>query len=76
MEITEKIYQHIKVMPVEMANQVMDFIQFLELKNQNLLSKDIEETLYILNNPLLMRQIEKSQETYKNGTGHVVDIIE
>ena len=42
-------------MPVEMANQVMDFIQFLELKNQNLLSKDIEETLYpTLRTPIII----------------------
>jgi len=68
MEIADEIYQHVKAMPVEMANQVMDFIEFLELKHQQSASSlGNEETLYVLNNPTLMQQIERSQQTYQQG---------
>lgn len=67
MEIADKIYQHVKSMPSEMADEVLDFIEFLELKY----SKNTEETAYILNNQSLMQQIVQSQQTFQQGTGYI-----
>ncbi len=66
MEIAEKIHAHIKNMPIEMANEVLDFIEFLESKYQH-----FNETRYVLNNPLLMAQITESQKTFENKTGYI-----
>jgi|WetSurMetagenome_2_1015567.scaffolds.fasta_scaffold02938_2 hypothetical protein len=66
MEIVEKIHEHVKKMPFEMANEVLDFVEFLESKHQN-----IQETDYVLNNPFLMAQIAQSQKTFENETGYI-----
>lgn len=67
MEIADKIYQHVKAMPSEMADEVLDFIEFLELKY----SKNTKETAYILNNQSLMQQIAQSQQTFQQGIGYI-----
>jgi hypothetical protein len=66
MEIAEKIHEHVKKMPFEMASEVLDFIEFLESKHQH-----FQETDYVLNNPLLMAQIAQSQKTFQQGTGYI-----
>lgn len=32
MQITDEIHEHVKKMPIEMAREVLNFIEFLELK--------------------------------------------
>jgi hypothetical protein len=34
MKIADEIYQHVQMMPIDMANQIIDFIEFLESKYQ------------------------------------------
>jgi hypothetical protein len=74
MEIADKIYQHVKAMPTEMANEVFNFIEFLEFKHgiTKIPLERTEETTYILNNPSLMQQIVQSQQTFQQGTGYAV----
>ena len=66
MEIAEKIHEHVKKMPFEMASEVLDFIEFLESKYQS-----CQETNSVLNNPVLMAQIAQSQKTFQQGTGYI-----
>lgn len=74
MEIADKIYQRVKAMSSERANEVLDFVEFLESKDSKNASvtENIDETDYILNNVSLMQQIAQSQQTFQQGTGYVV----
>ena len=79
MDIATTVYEHVKTMPQTKAYQVLDFVQWLEhrpltetdsitLSTQDWTS--VQETLYVLQNSSLMKQIAGSLETYQQGTGY------
>ena len=49
MGIAEEIHEHIKKMPLEMANEVLDFIKCLEVRhlNANVKSEEVMQHLQI-----------------------------
>ncbi len=82
MTIADIIYEHVKTMPLTMAREVLDFIEFLESKptlegseEQITLNRkeweSLQETLYVLQNASLMKQITQSVETFKQGRGYI-----
>ena len=82
MTIADIIYEHVKTMPVTMAREVLDFIEFLESKQTLAETEDqitlnrkewesLQETLYVLQNASLMKQIAQSAETFKQGRGYI-----
>jgi len=80
MTIADIIYEHVKAMPTAMVREVLDFIEFLESKrtSEDKITLDLkeweslQETLYVLQNPSLMKQIAHSTETFRQGTGYKV----
>ena len=63
-------------MPATMAHEVLDFIEFLESRSAQQESEDkmmlnlkewesLQETLYVLQNSSLMKQITQSIKTFK-----------
>ncbi len=86
MSIADTIYQHVKAMPPPMAKEVLDFIEFLSSRHKPAEVKTItvsaqeweslQETLYVLQNHDLMRQIARSTETYQQGKGYVLSAEE
>jgi hypothetical protein len=81
MNIADIIYQHVKVMPPPLAQEVLDFIEFLASRPKSAKTnaitvsaqewESLQETLYVLQNSDLMRQISASAETYRQGKGYV-----
>ena len=74
--IADIIYEHVKTMPATMAREVLDFIEFLESRSAQQESEDkmmlnlkewesLQETLYVLQNSSLMKQITQSIKTFK-----------
>jgi len=68
-------------MPSPMAQEVLDFIEFLSSRHKADKVETItvsaqewqslQETLYVLQNSDLMRQIADSTETYRQGKGYI-----
>jgi hypothetical protein len=82
MNIADTIYQHVQSMPSPLAQEVLDFIQFLESKSKLATTVNtvtvsaqewdsLQETLYVLQNTELMRQIAASEQSYRQHTGYV-----
>ncbi|MFI3218252.1 MAG: DUF2281 domain-containing protein [Methylococcales bacterium] len=68
MNTAELIYEKSKQLPESLAHQVLDYLEFLEIKYQ----QEIEsETLYVLQNNALMQQIKESEKTFSNKTGFI-----
>ncbi len=77
MNIADIIYQHVQAMPPPLAQEVLDFIEFLASRPKpataNTITvsaqewESVQETLYVLQNSDLMRQISASAETYRQG---------
>ena len=78
MDIATAVYEQVKMMPHARASQVLDFVQWLESKPSAVETvtlstqewASLQETLYVLQNPSLMKQIASSLETYQQGTGY------
>jgi hypothetical protein len=82
MNIADTIYQHVQSMPSPLAQEVLDFIQFLEAKSKPATTANtvtvsaqewnsLQETLFVLQNTELMRQIAASEQSYRQHTGYV-----
>lgn len=81
MTIADIIYEYVKTMPVAKAREVLNFIEFLESKptpgeeEEITLNRkeweSLQETLYVLQNASLMKQIAQSMETFKQGKGYI-----
>jgi hypothetical protein len=68
MNTAELIYEKSKQLPESLVHQVLDYLEFLEIKYQ----QEIEsETLYVLQNNSLMQQIKESEKTFANKTGFI-----
>lgn len=85
--IADIIYEHVKTMPAAMAHEVLDFIEFLESRPAQQESEDkitlnlkewesLQETLYVLQNSSLMKQIAQSTKTFKQGMGYIHSLEE
>jgi PHD/YefM family antitoxin component YafN of YafNO toxin-antitoxin module len=78
MDIATTVYEQVKTMPQAKAYQVLDFVQWLESKPSSAETitlstqewANLQETLYVLQNPSLMEQLANSLETYQQGTGY------
>lgn len=68
MNTAELIYEKSKKLPESVAHQVLDYLEFLENKYHQ---SDISETLSVLQNVSLMKQIENSEKTFANKTGFI-----
>jgi hypothetical protein len=68
MNTAELIYEKSKQLPESVAHQVLDYLEFLESKYHQ---SDISETLSVLQNVSLMKQIENSEKTFANKTGFI-----
>jgi hypothetical protein len=68
MNTAELIYEKSKQLPESVAHQVLDYLEFLESKYHQ---PDISETLSVLQNVSLMKQIENSEKTFANKTGFI-----
>ncbi|GEM_PF-948992 len=82
MNIADTIYQHVQSMPSPLAQEVLDFIQFLEFRSKHSAIANtvtisaqewdgLQETLFVLQNTELMRQIAASEQTYRHNRGYV-----
>ena len=68
MNTAELIYEKSKQLPEPLVHQVLDYLEFLETKYR----QEIEsETLYVLQNDLLMQQIKESEKTFADKTGFI-----
>lgn len=68
MNTAELIYEKSKHLPESVAHQVLDYLEFLESKYHQ---SDMSETLSVLQNVSLMKQIENSEKTFANKTGFI-----
>ena len=68
MNTAELIYQKSKQLPEPIAVELLHYLEFLE--NRYLLQSE-QETLDILQNPLLMAQIRASEKTFATKTGFI-----
>lgn len=54
--LVEKIYQQVQQLPPASLQEVWQFVEFLQFKQQ------LSETDYVLNNPNLMQQIQSADQ--------------
>jgi hypothetical protein len=69
MNITETIYQHVKMMPMDKAIEVLHFDEFLETKPDSVANNMAENDLleFIKNQPIgVSVQIQKSTRMFRH----------
>lgn len=66
--IAEKVFEAVKTLPDQQAEEVLDFVEFLKAKRRS----GEDETVYLLRDPANARDLLEAVQELKEGRGYQV----